>query len=195
MADSNPSQVDTPSGQEPQTTNQQPGADDGQQLFDQKYVASIRQEAAANRLKVKALEAELAKFQDAQLSDKERLEKLAATAQQELTEHRQRLQALSVEKAIILEATKQGLAPDLAVRLVDVQLDADGKPTAVAEAVKATIEAYPQLISNGKPASTTTPANPATKTKKATLTRADIAIMSPAEINTRWDEISAVLKS
>lgn len=176
-------------GQEPD--GQQPGADGD--TFSRSYVEQIRAEAAKYRLAAKELTEKLGKYQEAELSDKERIEKRVKEAEEAMQATRQQLQRERVEKAIMLAAIEEGISPQLAIKLAEVQTDESGNPVGVGETVKTLATTYPQLVTT-KAVSTTNPANAPTKNKAATLTRADIEKMSLDEINANWDKVQAALK-
>ncbi len=121
-------------------------------------------------------------------------------AQEALAEYQKKEQAWAQEKrAQALQIAVQGASAKLgivdaevALALIreKVQFDEQGRPQNVEAALTELVNQKPYLkgaVGGGNP---TNPPRGGT----TTLTRADIAKMSPAEINKRWEEVSQVLE-
>lgn len=137
---------------------------------------------------LKALRAKLTGFEQAQMTETERLRSQAEQAKAEAQAATERARKAMADAAISRAAAQQGIDPALLARLVDVEFDADGMPVNVEANVGAVLAKYPQL----KPATATGVAatNPARVQK---LTMDDIRRMTPDQINARWDEVQIVM--
>lgn len=106
----------------------------------EKLIAELRKENAQHRTKLK-------EFEDAQLSEKEKLEKQLAELQKERDELARERQAARVAEAVTEAARKAGAKyPEAIHRLVTVELDSHGQPTNLDAQVKAVRERYPELF-------------------------------------------------
>lgn len=163
-------------------------AQDAGRTFDETYVKSLRKEAAQHRTEAQALKAKLAEYEQAQMTETERLRSQAEQAKAEAQAATERARKALADAAVSRAAAQHGIDPALLSRLVDVEYDADGAPINVESTVAAVLKQYPQL----KPATATGVAatNPARVQK---LTMDDIRRMSPDQINARWDEVSLVM--
>lgn len=163
-------------------------APDAGRMFDETYVKSLRKEAAQHRTEAQALKAKLAEYEQAQMTETERLRSQAEQAKAEAQAATERARKAMADAAISRAAAQQGIDPALLARLVDVEFDADGMPVNVDANVGAVLAKYPQL----KPATATGVAatNPARVQK---LTMNDIRNMTPDQINARWDEVQIVM--
>ncbi len=180
MSDETQSQVDSPEA---------PQVDAPETKFDAEYVKTLRKENAGYRTKLKDLETKVSQFEQAQMSESERLQKEAADAKAAAQAAAQMLREARKEAAIARAAATHGVAPDLLGRLVDVEFDDTGMPVNVDAAVSQVLSAYPQL----KPAaSVPNPTNPGRVQK---LTLDEIRKMTPDQINARWDEVQAAMKA
>lgn len=194
MADENTEQVE---GQELDTTEQDSNTttststseQDSPETFDRDYVEKLRREAASYRTELKDAKEKLKNFEDADLSERQKLQKKLDEAQKAQEAADAALRQERARLAIVKAASKHGLPAELAEKLVEVEFDDEGNPTGVEAAVKKLASEYPQLVQgNG----TGSPTNPASK-KKTTLTREDVEKMSADEINERWDEVKEVV--
>jgi len=130
-------------------------------------------------------------------ADKTELQK----AQEQLAEYQKREQVWAQEKraqalqiAVQGAATKLGIVdPDVALALIQSSIEYDdaGQPKDVEKALNDLLAQKPYL--KGTPSSGS-PTNPP-RGSSTTLTKEDIAKMSPEQINARWDEVSQVLES
>jgi hypothetical protein len=114
--------------------------------YDEKYVSDLRAEAAANRVKLKALEHAEAERQKAAMSETERLQAELAEAKQASEAATTRAREALGTAAITASAAKLGVDAALARKLVTVEYDADGNPKGVDEALAALVKAHPYLI-------------------------------------------------
>jgi len=179
--------------QEANAEGQKPEGGEGK-VFDAAYVQELRSEAAKYRKRLRELERALKEKEEAEMSEQERLQKRLA----ELEKERDALAARAREQAVRFEvasvAQRLGIqSADVAWRLLDTErlaFDDDGKPTNVEALLRDLVQAYPFLVSGGAQASATNPA----RGQSSRLTLEDIKRMSPEEINSRWDEVQAVLE-
>lgn len=136
---------------------------------------------------LKAVKARLSGFEQQQMSEAERLQATAKAAQEAAQAARTELQAARAEVAVARAAANLGVNPAKLAKLVTVEFDADGQPAGVEAAAAAVLNEWPEL----KPAAATPGAtNPGRQVK---LTIEQVKKMSPDEINSRWDEVRAVL--
>jgi hypothetical protein len=173
-----------PAGQE------QAGDGERQETFDAQYVKQLRDEAASYRRKMKELETKVSGFEQAQMTEADKLKAQAAAAQAQAQAAQEALRQAKAEAAVARAAAKHGVDATLAARLVDVEFDEAGEPTGVEAAVAHLLDEYPHL----KPAAGVTlgATNPQ---RKATLTMDEVRRMSPAQINERWTEVEAAMKA
>ncbi len=157
------------------------------EVFDAEYVKKLRAEAAKWRTEAQAAKAKIAEFEQAQMTEAEKLRAQAQAAQEAAAAAQAELRRVRAEAAVARVAGKMGIDPNLALRLVDVEYDEQGNPVNVEQAVAAVLAAYPQLKPAAVPVGTTNPA------RMGKLTLEDIKKMTEAEINARWAEVEAVL--
>lgn len=160
-------------------------------------VTALNRENAKWRNQVRELEAKVKEFEDARLSEAEKLQKQTQAAQAAAQAAQEELRKARFEAALAMEAAKAGVSPALLARLVDPEYDEDGLPTNVAAAVAKVLAEYPQL-KPAAPAPAPAPApnsNPTNPARPGKLTVDDLKHMSPAEINARWDDVQAVMKT
>lgn len=170
-------------------------------MFDAAYVESLRREAAANRVAAKKASDALEAMKAAQMTDAERaaarLKELEAAQTAWETERR----ALTTQAEVERQARKLGIVDeDAAARLIDtgqITYDDAGKPVNVEALLAELVRARPWLKAADQPQSTapTSPTNAQRTNAGRTLTRADIAKMTPDQINANWDAVQEVLKS
>lgn len=180
-------------GQEPtpqEAGNQEPAT------FDTEYVKKLRAEAARYRTERNALEAKVKAFEQEQMTKEE----LAAQKLKEL-EEREKVFAAKMRSSglkAVVAAAAPGLkltSVEAAMKLLDssaIEYDDDHNPLGVEAALSKLVKDYPFLAG----------ANPASGDKtnperggRSALTLDDVKKMSPDEINARWEEVSAVMKS
>lgn len=164
-------------------------AQDAGRTFDETYVKSLRKEAAQHRTEAQALKAKLAEYEQAQMTETERLRSQAEQAKAEAQAASERARKALADAAVSRAAAQHGIDPALLSRLVDVEYDADGMPVNVEANVKTVLQQYPQL----KPTATATGVAATNPARVQKLTMDDIRRMSPDQINARWDEVSLVM--
>lgn len=124
--------------------------------FDAAYVKQLRDENASRRHEQKALEAKLKEYEDANLSEKERLEKAAQEKEREAADLATRLQETRMKLGVYAASAKLGCAdPDLALAALDrskIKYDESGEPTNIEDELGALLESKPILKGEpGKP--------------------------------------------
>lgn len=186
--------ADPPAGTAPEISVKPP---DGEpKTFDAEYVSKLRSEAASHRTELKKTQDELKKLQDAQLSEQEKTAKRATDAEALVQATEAKLRERTVRAEVKLAAQAMGVVdPDAAYRLLEldqITFNDDGEPTNIEKLLKDMAAKRPYLLGGGTGSSAT---NPGGGHGKGTLTRDDIKKMSPAEINSRWDEVQKVLSS
>lgn len=141
-----------PGGQEPpnpqhpsgQPTGQEPkgGEPDNEAL--KRELAETRREAAKHRTEKNALEAELKKRQDAELSETERLKQQVEESNANTTQLQQRL----IQSEVKVAAQKLGIInPDLVVPIVQGKIEMkDGEPTNIEALLTDLVKANPYLV-------------------------------------------------
>lgn len=180
--------VAEPVGQEPTATEagQNPVAGE---TFDAAYVKSLRAEAAKHRVEAQEAKRKVAEYEQAQLTEAQKLQAQVQSAQEAAKVAQDGLRRARAEAALAREAAKAGVDFGLLTRLVDVEYDAENNPVGVAEAVTKVLKDYPQLKSGPEPVlGVTNPSRPAGR-----LTMADVAKMTPEEVNSRWAEVQAAM--
>lgn len=174
--------ADAKTGQAPET-----------ERFDAEYVKQLRAEAASTRVKLRELETRFKAEEDAKLSELEREKKAR-------TELESKLQALENERkqsalrfSVTSTAQKLGIVDtDAAMKLMDADkltYNETGEPVNVEAALRELVKARPWLVS---PASTASATNPQ-RGGKSTITKAQLAAMTPEQINANWDAVQALL--
>lgn len=137
--------------------------------------------------KLKSVEAKLAAYETAQMTEAQKLQAQMTAAQQAAEAAQAELRKARAEAAVAREAGKLGVDPALVLKLVELEYDEQGQPVGVAERVQAVLTTWPHL----KPQAVTVAATNPGRAQK--LTRADLDKMSIDEINNRWDEVQTVL--
>lgn len=131
-------------------------------------------EAAAYRRRVRELEAKLREYEEAQMSEQERLRKRLAELEREQAEQLRHRQELVVRYEAMLAAQKLGIVdPDAAYRLMDlaaIEFDDDGRPTNVEAVMRQLLQQRPYLA----PQSQLSPSNPATGGRPGFFTRSQL---------------------
>jgi len=193
----------TPSGaptSPPPSTPPEPGS--GDQVVSNPEAKRYADEAAAERTARKKLEAELKKFQDAQLTDSEKRERDFTELQTVKLELETRNQQLSLENAGLRLAPSLGIAdPAAALALVmaehrnDLKYGDNGNPENLSDLLKTVLKDHPLLA--GKPAASNTqpnsggPTNPGRQAGNGGLTLDEIKRMPMRERMARMAEIKA----
>lgn len=179
------------------------GADKASQLSVDDLRAALeatRKENATYRTRLKALEAAEEERKAASLSEQEKRQKVFEEAQKAATEAAAQLQATRLQLAVEKAARKAGIVDeDAAFRLLDtsaLERDEAGVPTNVEALLEKLLKERPWLASpppaaGGSGGSSAAPA----RGRGAALTKEDVARMSSAEINARWDEVQKALSS
>jgi hypothetical protein len=141
--------------------------------------------------KLKAVETKLSAYETERMSEAEKLQAAAKSAQEQAAAAQAELRRAKADAALARVAAKEGVDPELLAKLVTVEFDDMGAPVGLEAAAAAVLNQYPQL----KPqmvAATPGATNPGRKPRA--LTVEDIKRMTPAEINSRWDEVQQVLQ-
>lgn len=175
------------------------GSEGAGETFDAAYVKRLRAEAASYRTEAKKLAEKLKEFEDQQLSETEKAKKDAAEARERAEKAEAKARSLAIRYEVMLHAAKMGcIDPEAAFALIDqasITVDeATGTPTNVEDVLKALAKNKAYLFgqkSGGSGGGSTT--NPPSSAHGGKLTIEDVKKMSEAEINRRWDEVSAVL--
>jgi hypothetical protein len=124
-----------------------------------KTLRGFEKESSDLKRQVAERDAELKKFKDAQLTDAERLQKLASENESKATAAMAELQQERLGRSIERVAAKMGFVdPEDAFRLIDgsdIDLDDAGrpKPASVEKAMKALAEKKPHLLARRPPPS------------------------------------------
>lgn len=128
--------------------------------YDEAYVKQLRDEAAANRVKARDLEAKLAEIDNAKLSEQEKVAKRLAELEKAAAEKDAALRQERARVAITEAAVEQHVKPGLAIRLLSgaIEFDADGQPVKVAQALADLVKANPELAAAATAASAANPA-------------------------------------
>ena len=192
---------------------QNPGNDDGDgaggdggsgtiQLTSQQLAERLDRQArtAVNKFlsglgfeKADELKAAIEKQRQADDASKSELEKanerIAAFEKEKQTWEQQR-QDQALQIAVQAASAKLGIVDaEVALALIrgTIEFDNDGKPQGVEAALTKLVADKPYL----KAGTSTSPTNP--PRQGATLTKADIEKMTPAQVNANWEEISKAL--
>ncbi len=162
-----------------------------------KELADTRKEAAQHRT-------ELKKFQDAQLTDQQKLEQRATEAEAARDAYKARIASYEVR----MVASKLGIIdPELAAMAIQAQLEyeSDGTPKNAEKLLRELLTAKPYLAASGGAGATTTTTrgtaqsggatNPGAAARTGTFTREQVAQMSPAEYAANRDAIMKQLNA
>lgn len=181
--------VAEPVGQEPTATEAGQNPATGE-TFDAAYVKTLRAEAAKHRVEAQEAKRKVAEYEQAQLTEAQKLQAQVTAAQDAAKTAQDGLRRAKAEAALAREAAKVGIDFGLLSRLVDIEYDAEGQPVGVAEAVTKVLKDFPQLKAGPEPVAlgVTNPSRPAGR-----LTMADVAKMTPEEVNARWGEVQAAM--
>lgn len=158
-----------------------------------------------DRKELENLRKQVQEAENAKLTEDEKLKKrlveLEASQQQWQSERKQLLLTQAIDRAIAATDAKYPDLVALRIQGSELELDDEGRPTesSLKAQLKEIKEKYPDLFGKGAtppgvpPAPPSgTPTNPA---KGSPLTPESVAAMSTDEINARWDEIQAALRS
>ena len=195
--------VDPAPASDPAPTND-PAPEPERDTFDRDYVEKLRREAADYRTKRKeeadraaALEAELAKYRDGlknlfgEGEPEQSPEDIIASLTQERDQAAQQLAAIRTESALTKAANEAGADAELLAlvlkgkgALTDLNPNSDDFTAQIAELVTAEVAANPKLKATpAVPQSSGSTPEDATTPRTGQLTRADMANMTPKEIN------------
>ena len=161
--------------------------------FDETYVKKLRAEAAANRAKATELEAWKTEREQAEMSELEKAKAEAEAAQKTAAQARLQWQQAQRDMAITQAAAKAGFPPEAALKLADVEIDADGNVSGVDEAIQKLVTDYPGMMPQAGTGSNGSSMN-GSRAKKKALTRDELKNKSPEWINANWEAVQAVLK-
>lgn len=163
-----------------------------------KIITSLRKENAERRVREKELAEKLKVYEDAKLSNDEklanRIKDLEASGKTAIDRANELELRLAVERAarktgIVDEDAAYSLMNKDNLSYVDGHLD-----TASVEAeLSALVGARPWLKAKAAPDTPVIPATNPQKQLPGLLTRADIERMRPEEVNARWDEVQRAL--
>lgn len=119
-------------------------------MFQDRVARERQKYADYDDLKAKA--GEFDKLQDAQKTELEREREARAKAERDLIETRTQAQETRVRSAIVAEAARRQMDPDVATAMLDrslLEFDQDGSPTNIVSAMDSLLEAKPQLAGGG----------------------------------------------
>jgi hypothetical protein len=161
------------------------GAEEQQSGIERKLSA----EAAAYRRKVRELEQKLKQYEEAQLSEQEKLQRRLAELERERAEWERNRQETVLRYEIQLAAQRLGVVDtDAAYRLIDlseVEFDEEGRPTNVDAVVRGLLQKRPWLA----PQSGISASNPATASSGATRMFTRSQLRDPKFFAEHRDEI------
>lgn len=172
-------------GQEP---NMQTGQEPEAKEFSAEYVKKLRAEAAEWRTKAQEASGKVKEFEQEKLTETEKAKAQAEEAKAQLEQLKAEARQARAKAAITARAAKEGVDPDLAGRLIDVEFDDAGKPQGLDAAFAQLLKDHPYL-KTGFSSSNTNPQ------RKAGLTIEEVRKMTTDQINARWDEVQKVLSS
>lgn len=165
-------------------------------------IAKLRHVEKTLSGQVKQLLGKVKEFEDAKLSEQEKLTRDLAETREQLTQREARIRELALQGEVIKLAGRLNIVdPEAAIHLLPsvggVEYGDDGSPTNLEILLKELIAHRSWLMR--QPTPTPPPArqsggttNPPAPSRQG-LTLEDIDRMSPDEINARWDEVSRVL--
>ena len=175
------------------TGNQQPAASAGTENTERPVTEHMIPKSRFDQVneELKAIKAKLTDYEQAQMTEAQRLAAQAAQAQAAAEAAQAELRRARAEAAIAREAAKTGVDPVLLTKLVhdSVEYDASGKPTNIDAAVAAALQQWPHL----KPAPAAPAVGASNPGRTSKLTMDDVKRMSPEQVNARWDEVQLVL--
>lgn len=166
-------------------------------MFDEAYVKSLREEAAKHRTEKQkeakekeALLARIAEFEDAQLTETERVQKefKDAISRADTNESRARNLEIDFQLAMAANNSENGIGDvKAAIKLIDrdsLEFDDKGRITNLQDALETLKAEYPSVaaVSRTPVAPNTGVTNPAKAPAAKKYTRADLAKMSPQKI-------------
>jgi hypothetical protein len=172
-------------------------------VFDKEYVEKLRTEAADKRTKLRAaeeraaeLEAKVAEFERAKLSEDERLRLELDEAKTSAKTLQDKVRESFLEAAVAKYKENELADVDATIRLMDqesVEWGADNRPSNISDVLSRTLDQYPFLkaaVTKVQKAPVDTGTTNPGRQKANNLTRESIAAMSPREIIERDAEIT-----
>ncbi len=164
--------------------------------FDAEYVKKLRAENAKYRTERNALEMKVKTFEQEQMTKEEQ----AAQKLKELEEREkvfvERIRSTNLRSTVMGAAASLKLGSvEAALKLLDtsaIEYDDEHNPLGVEAALAKLVKDYPFLVTNVPASGDRT--NPE-RGGRNMLTLDDVKKMTPDEINSRWEEVSAVMKS
>ena len=165
-------------------------------VFDEAYVKSLREEAAKHRTEKQkeakeraALEARLAEFENASLSESERAKKEFEETRTRAEKNESRARDLEIKYELALAAVDPANEigdVKAAIKLIDrdsLEFDDNGKITNLQDALETLKAEYPSVVASKKPSAPHTGNTTPAKTPSAKkYTQADLKTMSPERI-------------
>lgn len=145
-ADPNPADPASPAAA-PRTFSQ----DDVDRIV-QERLARAKTAPPADYDDLRAKAAKLDQLEAANKSELEKANERAARLEREKTAAEELVQRTRIESAIVGEAAKRGVDPDIAIAMVDrsaIDFDTEGKPMNIAQAMDSLLTAKPNLASGG----------------------------------------------
>lgn len=166
-------------------------------VYDENYVTKLRNEAAARRVREKelsetleSLQSKVKEFEDAQLSDQEKLTKELQELREASTANLTRAQSREVDFQLAMAAAdhSNGIGDvKAAIKLIDrdsLEFDDKGKIVNLQDALETLKQEYPSvgLVSNKPSAPNPGPTNPSKSAATTKWTRAQLANMKPEKV-------------
>lgn len=166
-------------------------------VYDENYVTKLRNENASRRVREKeladtleSLQAKVKEFEDAQLSDQERLTKELQELRESSSANLTRAQSREVDFQLALAAADptNGIGDvKAAIKLIDrdtLEFDNKGNVLNLQDALETLKQEYPSvgLVSNKPSAPNPGPTNPSKATGTTKWTRAQLAKMTPEKV-------------
>jgi hypothetical protein len=152
-----PSPNNSPAGQAPTQANNETTHNDLDDIPPErlrKMVEDLRKSEAAHRTSAKDSQAKLDEIEKANLSELERTQKELAKHQEIAAKATTENQRLRVERALDREASRIGLDPEMAARLIDwsdLTYDEVGNPKNAEKLLAKLLEKWPTLASSQQP--------------------------------------------
>lgn len=175
--------------------NNEEQQEEGLETFAAEYVKQLRAENAKYRTERNALQEKVKTFEQEKLTKEEQ----AAQRLKELEERESafisRMRGAELRAAVAGAANGLKISSvDAAMKLLDagmITFDEENHPVGVEAALGQLVKQYPFLVT--APPSSGDKTNPE-RGRQSALTLDDVKKMTPNEINSRWDEVSAVIK-
>lgn len=184
MSDSDSQELEDHQGQEPTPPQEGIPQPETPRASEDRTVSELRKEAASYRRQVREMEAQLKEYEQAQLSEQERILAERDELRAKLTAATERTQRLALESAVVAAATRAGVIdPEVAVALVAdrVTFDEDGAPIGVTEAIEELVTARPYLAGGSR----TIPGAPAANPQRDRQAENGQRVYRQSELNDR----------